>query len=273
MAGLKLSKAKAYKNRIWDKASTKASQYYKGRKNKLDLSYIKSVEFNWNPLMPKCAIIRRFKRHLVIDDHTMNSIEYSKCKINEDMHDRHELPYMLFNLNNNQNTKIVFDVTRISWSQFTQRLMIWCDIAKMSNNSDKWNHNKFDLLETNDLPNVHLKNPFQLWNTFFPEYDQPMKYNEFINQNNNDNKTYRDLVIQTDHNFSSKKTPNWDNNLKSLHTTNDFVPEIDFQCVVWDDNGLVYPCVNEIPNIYRKDFIKTQGYILEKFLQPFINQE
>lgn len=276
--GLRLSKAKAYKNRVWDKASSKASQYYKGRKNKLDLSYIKSVELSWNPLMPRGANIRRFRRHLVMDETTMNSLEFSHCKINEDMHERLELPYILFNLKTSKNTKVVFDITRLNWAQLTQRLMIWADISKRENNTSIWNPEKFGFeKELKEFPLVNLRHPHELWTTFFPENDQPLKYKEFCDQSNINNilykNTYKDYVIQTDFNFKNNKKPNWKSDMKHLHTTNEFIPEIDYSCVVWDDDGLIYPNLLQLPEMYQIDLMECQGYVLARYIKPFIKNK
>lgn len=277
---LRLSKIEAYKKRVWTDVSTKASQYYKGRKLKLDLTHVKRVQISWNPLLPKAANARILRRMLNRDKFTMETS--TNCEIMDDFHERNEPPIMSFHLRTDENTIVLFDMRKLAWIPMVNHLMLWCDFAKRSNETSIWNENVFDWhcldVENNiQYSNINSligfeelkhRNRKELWKLSFPEIDQPLQPIEFYHENKNrlesvDNQY--SYISKFDMKYSLDKYPIWNSNLwvlkhnvqnernlnlkkKQKNIESGGCPRIMFDFIVYDDQGLIYPNLNDMKN-------------------------
>ena len=111
---IRISAKSAWKNRLWDNASTKAGKYYKGRFKQLDLTYVSKVTVKWNPLLPKASSARWFRRALATDTFTKSTLEAGKCQVIDDMHERNEPPMIEFLLKSKDNTRVLFDLRHLA---------------------------------------------------------------------------------------------------------------------------------------------------------------
>eukprot|EP01084_Bolivina_argentea_P268948 456955_1 len=277
----RLSPVLAYKKRVWSDVSTKASQYYKGRKNKLDLSYCKSVKLEWNPLLPKASNARWFKRTITMDNFTKNTLD--KCDIIDDMHEREEPPKMSIFLNDPNNTTLIFDMRRMRWNHFVHELMLWCDYAKTNNQKDAWNAEKFgfgteqiEILPELKARDSNFRRQKEINQFIFFDKDQPMQPNEFYNDNYNRKNNIIDSYAYSpkmEHMYSNERIPIWRSDFEFLHKSASYkgLPHFRYDYIVYDDNGLVYPNFNQIPKFYLDKIMdaQRQNDILSQYIYKY----
>ena len=264
------SKVLAHRKRLWCDTWSKASLYYKGRQNKLDLSHCKSIKVEWNPLLPLASNARWFRRTIAMDKFTMNTMD--KCQIFDDMHDRDEPPKMSILLDQPLNTTVLFDLRKMKWDRLVQELSLWCDQTRSSIEAKEWNAEKFGFGEEviEKLPDlrardVHDKSINEVNQLIFFEADQPMQPNEFFNDNKNrklkniDSYSYSPRM---EHKYSNERSPIWRDDFEFLHKSASYtgLPHFRYDYIVYDDEGLLYPNFDQMPKYYMDKILEAQPH-------------
>ena len=277
----RLSPVLAYKKRLWSDVSSKASQYYKGRKNKLDLSYCKSVKVEWNPLLPLASNARWFRRTIAMDKFTTNTLD--NCSITDEMHERNEPPKMEILLKTPSNTKVIFDLRKLRWIHLVNELMLWCDYARTQNQDNEWNADKFGFGQEKieQLPFMRARDTNhrkvkEINKFIFFDADQAMQPNEFYNDNKNringiiDSYSYSPRM---EHKYSNERIPIWRTDFEFLHKSARIkrLPHFRYDYIVIDDHGLVYPDFNQIPKYYLDKIMDAQPHndVLSQYIYKY----
>eukprot|EP01083_Nonionella_stella_P085205 236142_1 len=281
----RLSPVLAYKKRVWSDISSKASQYYKGRKNKLDLSYCKSINVSWNPLLPLASNARWFRRTVAMDKFTMNSLETGQCQINDEMHERSEAPKMEIFLKDASNTTVVLDLRKMRWIHLVNELMLWTDYARTNNKKEEWNSDKFGFgNELDRLPFMQARQTNhraqrEINQFIFFDADQPMQPNEFYNDNMNRKNKNTDSYSYSprmEHTYSNERSPIWRDDFEFLHRSSAYqgLPHFRYDYIVYDDHGLLYPDFNQIPKHYVDKILEAQPHndILIQYVNKHLKQ-
>ena len=286
---LRLSPVLAYKKRVWSDVSSKASQYYKGRKNKLDLSHCKSVKVEWNPLLPLASNARWFRRTVAMDKFTINTLD--KCSVSDELHERDEPPKMTILLDTKSNTTIIFDLRKMRWIHLVNELMTWCDYARTETLSNDWNPEKFGFgtEKMEKFPFLKARQTQhgahkEINKFIFFEQDQPLQPNAFFNDNKHRKSEDGNVDIyayspRMTHKYSNEKEPVWRTDFEFLHKSASYkgLPHFRYDYVVYDDQGLLYPNFSQIPRHYLDKIMDAQPhndilreYIYKHYKEPTV---
>merc|ERR1712048_148054 len=162
----------------------------------------------------------------------------------------------------------------MKWINLVRELALWCNQNRSATHAQEWNAEKFGfgknamdklpelrargMLHPNDCPNEINK-------FLFFGADQPLQPNEWFE----DNKNRKEKIIvshsyspRMEHKYSNERVPVWRSDFEFLHKSANYhgLPHFRYDYIVFDDNGLLYPNFDQMPEHYMRKIMDAQPH-------------